>query len=140
MKVNEEQIKDFLGAFKILFSDQEIKDIILGEDKEFIKTVVDKIDKFLAQTFKEIKLKEQFSAVTMYYVLKTKKLKKLEKFPLDTEDVEILNNKTIREPHKKIFDKYLELLTRDNKEAGYYIGVFENLEGETVRTTVGVIR
>jgi len=140
MKVNEEQIKDFLGAFKILFSDQEIKDIILGEEKEFIKTVVDKIDKFLAQTFKEIKLKEQVNAVTIYYVPETKKLEKMKKFPLDTEDIQTLNNSEIQEPHKKIFDKYLELLSRDNKKAGHYIGVFENIEGKTVRTTAGVMR
>ena len=139
MNVNEEQIKNYLGLFRILFSEEEIKEIIKGEDSEFVKTVVDKIDKFLAQTFKEIKMKDKCKSVKIYYVMDMKELKGLKKIILDNKDYEILNNPEIQDPHKKIFDKYLGLLSKDDKKEGYYIGVFEDVKGSTVRTVSGVI-
>ncbi len=140
MKATEEQIKHYLGLFRILFSEEEIKNIKEDEEKKFTKTVIDKIDKFLAETFKEIKMKDKCNAITIYYVLKNKKIAKVKKIPLDKEDYETLNNPKIQDKHKNIFDKHLELLSKDDKKTGYYIGVFENVKGETVKTVAGSVR
>lgn len=140
MKATEEQIKHYLGLFKILFSEEEIKNIKEGEDKAFTKTVIDKIDKFLAETFKEIKMKDKCNTITIYYVLKNKKMAKVKKIPLDKEDYETLYNPKFQDKHKNIFEKHLELLSTDDKKSGYYIGVFENVKGETVKSVAGTVR
>jgi hypothetical protein len=137
--MTEEQIKNYLGVFRILFSKEEIKKIAEGEEKEFVKVVVDKIDKFLAETFKEIKIKDKYTSLTMYYVLDMKKLKKIKKFPLDKNDYEILNNPKAQDQYNKVFNKYLELLGDNNKKTGYYIGVFEDKKGEVIKTVSGVV-
>ena len=78
--MTEEQIKNYLGVFRILFSKNEIKEISKGEEKEFVKVVVDKIDKFLVETYKEIKVKDYYNSLTIYYVMDMKKIKKIKKF------------------------------------------------------------
>ena len=128
MKASEEQIKDFLGLFKILFSGEELKEIKEDKDKEFVKTVVNKIDGFLTETFKEIKIMEKCKYIKIYYIADMKKLKQIKEIELDRDDHKVINNKIIHDSHKKIFEKYLKLLSDEGEGNGYYIGVFEDVK------------
>lgn len=137
--MTEEQIKKYLGVFRILFSKEEIKKIASGEEKEFVKTVVGKIDGFLAETFKEIKIKDKYTSLTIYYVVGMKKLKNVKKIPLCKDDCELLNNPEVKDSYNRVLNKYLKSLENVNKKTGYYIGVFENKKGEVVKTVSSVV-
>lgn len=132
--MTEEQIKNYLGVFRILFSEEEIKNIAKSEEKEFVKVVVNKIDKFLTETFKEIKIKDRYKSLTIYSVVDMKKLKKIKIFSLVKSDYDILNDLTIQDSYNKIFNKYLESLNKNDKKASHYVGVFENKKGKVVKT------
>lgn len=137
--MTEEQIKNYLGVFRILFSKDEIKKVAKGEEKEFVKVVVNKIDNFLAETFKEIKIKDKFTSLTVYYVVGMKKLKNVKKIFLSKDDHKLLNNPEVKDSYNKVLNKYLDSLENADKKSGYYIGVFESKKGEVVKTVSGIV-